>query len=142
MAWADIPGIAGYQASDDGRIRSRRRVLKQWADNSGKMRVQIRSRPQLVHLLVLSTFSGPRPEGGQPIWENGDKMDNRLENLAWRVPTKRAPVRTVETPVMGCGEKCTRGHSLDKAETWGTKNRICRACVNGVPPIVDLPEVL
>lgn len=129
----DIPGVPGYRASASGLIRSRRRILKQWVDGSGLKRVQIRDRPRQVHLLMLATFCGPRPDEGFPVWVNGDRLDDRAENLLWGVPE----------PVVVRSEVCSRGHALDGAECWGAgRHRICRACANGVPPIVDLPEVL
>lgn len=130
----DIPGVPGYRASAGGLIRSRRRVLKQWVDGSGLRRVQIRDRPRQVHLLMLSTFCGPRPDGGFPLWVNGDRLDNRAENLRWGIPEVAVPAVR--------GKSCTRGHDLSDAEVWGGSNRICRACLDGVPPVVDLPEVL
>lgn len=130
----DIPGVPGYRASADGLIRSRRRVLKQWVDGSGLKRVQIRDRPRQVHLLMLSTFYGPRPDRGSPLWVNGDRLDNRAENLMWLVPMAAA---------CGRSEVCSRGHTLVGSESWGAgAHRICWACVNGEPPVVDLPEVL
>ena len=36
-----------------------------------------------VHTLVLSAFVGSRPEGMHACHGNGNKLDNRLENLRW-----------------------------------------------------------
>lgn len=36
-----------------------------------------------VHSLVLKTFLGPRPRGMVAAHLNGDKRDNRIENLVW-----------------------------------------------------------
>lgn len=36
-----------------------------------------------VHSLVLRTFIGPRPEDLQGCHNNGNKLDNRLDNLRW-----------------------------------------------------------
>lgn len=36
-----------------------------------------------VHRMVLETFVGPCPEGSEACHRNGDKTDNRPENLRW-----------------------------------------------------------
>jgi hypothetical protein len=36
-----------------------------------------------VHKIVLTTFVGPRPKGMECRHLNGDRGDNRLENLRW-----------------------------------------------------------
>ncbi len=39
-----------------------------------------------VHAIVLSTFVGPRPDGFYGCHNNGNKADNRIENLRWDSP--------------------------------------------------------
>ncbi|KKK63458.1 hypothetical protein LCGC14_2994060 [marine sediment metagenome] len=41
-----------------------------------------------IHTLVLTAFVGPRPKGYCCHHKNGDRADNRLENLEW-IPTRR-----------------------------------------------------
>lgn len=36
-----------------------------------------------IHHLVCEAFHGPRPEGLLALHRNGDKLDNRAENLYW-----------------------------------------------------------
>ena len=36
-----------------------------------------------VHTLVLETFVGPRPDGHDADHIDGDRLNNRLENLRW-----------------------------------------------------------
>jgi hypothetical protein len=43
-----------------------------------------------VHVLVLTAFVGVRPAGMVARHLNGDKYDNRVENLAWGTPTENA----------------------------------------------------
>lgn len=83
--WADIPiaELTGYQCSDLGKVRGPRRELSEWTDERGCKRVKAAGRPYAVHLLVLTTFVGPRPDGAVPRWLNGDPGDNRLVNLKW-----------------------------------------------------------
>ncbi len=99
--WKDIPGYPGYQASSLGRIRSldreiirsdgRRRWLKgrnlvgkltrtrrYYAVNPGMNRP-----PVEVHRLVALAFIGPCPEGYEVMHLNGNKLDNRPDNLQY-----------------------------------------------------------
>lgn len=39
-----------------------------------------------IHRLVLEAFAGPCPEGFQGCHNNGQKDDNRIENLRWDTP--------------------------------------------------------
>ncbi len=69
---------------------SRPRQLKPTPNSkSGYMSVMLtRDRKHLriyVHILVLETWVGPRPEGDfQAAHDNGKRSDNRLDNLAWK----------------------------------------------------------
>jgi hypothetical protein len=38
----------------------------------------------LVHRVVLSAFVGPPPDGCEAAHQNGNRQDNRVENLAWK----------------------------------------------------------
>jgi hypothetical protein len=97
-----IDGWLFYEVSNLGRVRSLQRtvvtpqgvemkfperILKAHPDTHGYLRVALhsgkRTKGFTVHRLVLTTFVGPRPAGGQCRHLNGDKTDNRLENLAW-----------------------------------------------------------
>jgi hypothetical protein len=93
--WKPIPGWGGYEASDQGRIRSWRGhgaaerrdvplVLQPRAHKDGYLRVNLsrgsrRKFVRYVHRLVLGAFVG-KVEADHL---NGDKTDNRLENLEW-----------------------------------------------------------
>ena len=90
----EIHGLDGYGASRDGRIWSLRR--NGWREMSGSSqskgyrRVHCGGVDFLVHRLVLAAFHGPCPEGMQARHLNGDKLDNRAENLAWGTPSENA----------------------------------------------------
>jgi hypothetical protein len=45
-----------------------------------------KSRWVSVHSLVLITFVGPRPPGMFGCHNNGNALDNRVENLRWDTP--------------------------------------------------------
>jgi hypothetical protein len=86
--WLPIPGYVEYEASNLGRIRSVRRdkILKlsyHWRTKYGSVSLGRLGGSHLVHRLIALTFLGEPI--GQP-WvnhKNGDRADNRLENLEW-----------------------------------------------------------
>jgi len=55
---------------------------------SGYVRITITergvSRRYRVHVIVLETFIGPRPNGMDGAHDNGKRSDNRLSNLLWK----------------------------------------------------------
>ena len=112
--WKDIPGYEGrYQASTEGRIRSLDHVTHQIPSNGKKEYYQLKKGKILkscegtngypyvglrkeqksdnatwlpVHHLVALTFIGQRPEKAHICHTNGDKKDNRVENLRYDTP--------------------------------------------------------
>ncbi len=99
--WRPIPSCPGYEASEEGKIRSipryvngprgtpirlKGKILSQHPAASGKyMQCTCgRGNVRYVHHLVLEAFVGQRPEGHEAAHDNGDKTDNCLENLAWK----------------------------------------------------------
>lgn len=91
-----IPSVIGYSATQDGQIYSHHRFepfpLKQTAHTQGYRQVNVKTdkgfRTRLVHLLVLEAWVGPRPEGMVTNHKNGDKTDNRVENLEYVTQTE------------------------------------------------------
>ena len=96
--WLTIPSHGFYEVSDEGEVRSidriieRRgkparlagKVLKPLKHSQGYAMVALNAGSrQLVHSLVMETFVGPRPKGMDINHKNGDKKDNRLENLEY-----------------------------------------------------------
>lgn len=91
----DIPGVPGYKASADGHIHSFAsnwrgygpRQLEECTEKDGYkyVRVQINGKRELkrVHALVCLAFHGPYTIGQETRHLNGDRKDNRAENLAW-----------------------------------------------------------
>lgn len=93
--WADVLGYAGvYEVSDAGNVRLRtntRRnkaghLLKQTVATNGYLAVSLATdgsfRRKYVHRLVAEAFLGPSL-GREVNHKNGDKADNRVENLEW-----------------------------------------------------------
>lgn len=107
--WRAIPGFAGYEVSNLGRVRSYRahggnrggrmvaepRMKTTRRHGNGYLFVVLqadlgKARPQAVHTLVASAFLGPRPEGFQVAHADGDKMNARLDNLRYATPRENA----------------------------------------------------
>lgn len=87
------PIAEGYEVSDQGRVRSYRnrqghpqsqpRLLSQ-IKRGGYCYVKLtRARDVQVHQLVLEAFVGLCPEGMECRHLDGQRSNNRLENLCW-----------------------------------------------------------
>lgn len=82
-----IPGYEGYIAYPDGKIRSKKfnRFIKTTKDGyeSLVLCVQGKRMTRTVHKLIALTFL-PNPDGKKIVnHKNGNKLDNRVENLEW-----------------------------------------------------------
>lgn len=100
--WLSVPGYEGYLVSDRGRVRTedrmilgrdgrtelhRGRVLKSQVMRNGYHEVYLcdgKSRKhRTVHSLVAQVFLGEKPKGYDVMHINGDRSDNRVENLRY-----------------------------------------------------------
>lgn len=97
--WRPHPEFSGYEVSTLGQVRSVDRVIVRNDGTSQHWKGRLlkavgpypyvtlcdagRERAVRVHRLVLETFVGPRPAGMQCRHLDGNKRNNRLENLAW-----------------------------------------------------------
>lgn len=104
-------GFEGYyEVSDQGRVRSKDRVINfdgRWGEtrraqastllrplkhSGGYNKVTLwkdgSATQVLIHKAVLEAFVGKRPNGMQAAHANGDKQDNRLSNLRWATPAE------------------------------------------------------
>jgi hypothetical protein len=89
--WREIPDMDGrYFASNLGRIRGPRRVLKPFSADGRYLSVSVRKsydvplkKRFLVHRLVAAAFHGPCPFGLEVNHKNGIKNDNSSDNLEY-----------------------------------------------------------
>lgn len=65
--------------------RTTHRVLKPWTHKQGYLHVELhkegKGKTFRVHILIATSFIGPIPPKGEVNHLNGNKSDNRLENL-------------------------------------------------------------
>lgn len=89
--WRNIEGYDGiYQVSNLGRVKSFHRktpiILKPMFSHKGYLRVELHydttCELRSIHRLVMETFN-PNDEGLQINHIDGDKTNNRLDNLEW-----------------------------------------------------------
>jgi hypothetical protein len=152
--WRAIAGYAGYQVSDQGRVRSLDRVITRLTKRGpvpARMKGRIRkpssagngycivtlgrARPY-IHSLVLEAFVGPRPPGHQAAHGNGDRRDNRVENLRWATRDENEADKanhgtrlTGDRTPNGRKTQCRRGHPYDATNTMFHRGRrSCRTC--------------
>lgn len=93
--WKKIPNFSRYEASNLGRLRSlnykrtgKVKVLKPAQSPDGYMKTVLlddegKYRSWTVHLFVMLAFVGEKPNGMEVNHKNGDKTDNRVENLEY-----------------------------------------------------------
>ncbi|ATN88920.1 HNH endonuclease [Mycobacterium phage ThreeRngTarjay] len=153
--WMPIPGLPGYEASSLGRVRSlprritqvrygkshaitaKGRVLKPRMIN-GYLVVQPR-RPDHsiwsagVHRLVLMAFSGVHHPTLDCRHLNGDRMDNRPENLEWGTRLDNLEDQKLHGthPSQRLVTHCPAGHEYTPENTARRKSdgsRRCRQC--------------
>lgn len=91
--WRSISNFPGYYISDDGRFKKYERgvwiEIKSYLKESRRghyLRVSLSSAEKkrchfYVHKLIWEVFVGPVPENYVVDHVNGDRFDNRLENL-------------------------------------------------------------
>lgn len=105
VGYRDIPGWPGYRVGSDGTVWSclrichgpRRIVEGEWRlkrptphcrDGRPMVFLSLNGKRKTfcVHTIVLLAFVGPKPAGMECCHADGNKSNNRLDNLRWDTP--------------------------------------------------------
>ena len=88
--WRSVLGFPKYEVSDMGVIRGLRgkgKIMRPTLSKPGYLRLNLFNKGEKsyksVHVVVLTAFKGPRPDGYDARHINGIKQDNRNINLEW-----------------------------------------------------------
>jgi len=139
--WKAIPGFEGYyEASDLGSIR-RKGSFKTLAKNGTrngylKVTLSVKGVPSTrhIHSLILETFVGPKPQSCECCHNDGNKHNNRVDNLRW--DTHAANVRDnskLDWPeIREIREAYSKGSTIaDISRTYGLIWETASAIVKG-----------
>jgi hypothetical protein len=143
--WA-LHGATGYEVSTLGRIRKPgKEPRKTKRIGQGYVGVNLvlngKHRTQYVHRMVLEAFAGDAP-GRQASHINGDRTDNRLDNLAWET-VKQNAARRRSHGTSGAGQTNAMAklrllqavaikHSSDAARTLAERFGVTVATINDI----------
>jgi hypothetical protein len=140
--WKPVAGYVGYEVSSLGNVRSRKgrwsggkpKMMKPTPIPAGYLTVALYSdggrKTHLVHRMVADAF---HERGGHDLVRHldGDKFNNRAENLAWGTPSENA----VDSVIHGTHRNtrkthCKRGHEYTPENTYrfADMSRVCRTC--------------
>lgn len=157
--WLPVVGYEGhYEVSDHGQVRSVTRTLTyegRWGPMArlfpgkvltpntlwdGHLQVCLvlpgqrqKKTTKKIHLLVLTAFVSPRPDGLLGCHEDGDPTNNHVDNLYWGTHSDNA-LDTVRHGNNPCANKtnCPRGHPLTPPNLMPSQlkrgYRSCLAC--------------
>ena len=119
VRFKEIEGFPGYRVGDDGSVwsclkRGHRIIGTVWRrlrPAAPKRRwayyhINLGTKTFSVHVLILTVFVGPRPEGMEACHRDGDRSNNSLNNLRW------------DTPKNNCADTARHGRS-NKGERHG-----------------------
>lgn len=98
LEWVEIPGWEGlYDLSTSGKVWSRRtnKILTPMLQGGKRKQYEVVALCKgkyeerwKVHILMLSVFVGPRPEGMLALHRDDDQFNNDKSNLYWGTPAQ------------------------------------------------------
>ena len=101
------PKDGGWEVSADGSVRNHKGVVRQHRSSKGYPKVCLAGKTVFVHRLVADAFVH-KPEWAYEVNHlNGDKADNRAENLEWTTRSdnmRHAYKAGLHSGVALCGE--------------------------------------
>lgn len=119
-----IKDYPGYFVTDTGVVYSinsgkgMRPIKQHTLVRDGYIGVQLwkegKIKNKTLHVLLLETFVSTRPKGMQVCHNDGNKLNNRLDNLRWGTPKENAADRLKHN-----GKPCTK--KLTKKEKAALK---------------------
>jgi hypothetical protein len=89
--WKSISDYKGvYEVSNLGRVRIVKsgRIRTPSPNHHGYLALKLQRKHAFIHRLVAAAFIGTCPDGMQVNHINGDKSDNRSENLEYVTPSE------------------------------------------------------
>lgn len=91
-SWKVCTAHPDYEISDRGRIRHGSKIMKMYVPANGYLATSLpykgKRRPFYIHQLVMSAFVGEPPSGIEIRHIDGNKLNNKLENLAYCTHTE------------------------------------------------------
>jgi hypothetical protein len=115
VEYRPVPDFPGYWVSSDGKCWTTRykestwdegrrgfrwvegeekRLMYHYLNRYGYLECKLckggKVHKRRVHVLVCTVFKGERPKGKLACHNNGDSIDNRVENLDWKTPKQNS----------------------------------------------------
>jgi hypothetical protein len=104
-----------YEVSSLGRVRGPRGITKGSVGTRGYMQICVKRKTRNIHVLVAKAFLGDRPDGHHVCHKDGDKTNNKIDNLRYDTPAAnwqdfRESERKTSHAIKR--EACPLGHKL------------------------------
>src|SRR5688572_11874594 len=139
--WRPHPSLPNIEVSSAGMVRGPRGIKARSGGSRGRLKVAIwidgRTTTRDVHVLVCETFHGPRPANHEAAHINGQQLDNRAENVEWRLAKNTSGNSQLTWEDVDAIRRMRKGGAKQKeiANKFGvTQSHICAILINGPRP--------
>lgn len=147
--WKQIKGYDNYECSTEGRIRNKKtgRILKEQVNCNGYKTLTLYqnkyAKNERVHRIVASTFIYGKYYGKDVNHIDGNKLNNRVDNLEWctRKDNVRHSMDIGVKAMNNFGKECVRVRLIETGEIYNSINECARStgldisgirqCLNG-----------